>query len=187
MNSLLDPVGVYAAQLHVGGARAYKQDKGLSAFLIALLWLLFPFGLQTLLHPGDMIRLQFKLLGQHAPLHATGQQMGIAVVETIVALALLILIQFVCTTLFYRRAQMNGAAVATPALWPLALVFIGVVGNAAWFVGTGALDFNGCVIGLGSAAVTIIAEMVVNGLGRDFVLGSRASNQHPQMRQQSSW
>ncbi len=177
----LDQLGIYAAQLHVGYARAFRKDKGLTSFMIVFGWLMFPFGLQTLLHPSDMIQLQCRLLGQHVPRFVTVQQMSVAFVETLAALVMLVVLQMVATVLFYRRAQLNGATVATPALWPLAALFIALC-NAAWCLGTGAFDPSGCVIGFCSTALTIGAEILVEGLGRDFVLGSAASNLHPQFR-----
>jgi hypothetical protein len=174
----LDQLGIYAAQLHVGYARAFQKDKGLTAIMVALGWLAFPFGLQSLLHPGDVIRLQCRLLGQRMPHVVTAQQMSVAFVETFVALAMLIVLQMVATVLFYRRAQLNGATAASPQLWPLAALFITLC-NAAWFFGTAVFDPSGCVIGFCSVALTIGAEILVEGLGRDFILGSAASNLHP--------
>ena len=185
MNNLLDPVGAYAADLHTGYARNYSHDKGLIAAGVAFGWLLFPFGLQTLLHPSDMIRLQCRLQGLKLPHFVTPQQWYFAIAMAAFLLVVLVVFQMVGTVLFYRRAQMTNAPVATPALWPLAALVPGLFGNLAWLAATGAFDPVGWVIGITSAGLTIIAEMVVEGLGRDFVLGSAASNLHPQMRNQS--
>ena len=77
----------------------------------------------------------------------------------------------VCTVLFYRRAQMEGKSIATPALWPVAALLAGVLGNAAWWFGTGAFDPSGCIVGLSSAALTVGGEVLCNRLGREFVFG----------------
>jgi hypothetical protein len=183
--NFLDPLARYAAQVHAGFDMNYRHDKGLTAALVALGWFLLPFLLQTLLHPTDMIWMQCKLQGLRVPQFYTMQQWYFAVAVTAFLLVVLVVFQMVGMVLFYRRAQMVNAPVATPALWPLAALFAGVFGNAAWIVATGSFDPSGCVIGLVSAAITIFGEMVTEGLGRDFVLGSAASNLHPQMRNQS--
>jgi hypothetical protein len=51
-----------------------------------------------------------------------------------------------------------GAAVATPALWPLAAFGSGILGNAAWLVATGHFDLGGCLIGFGSLVLTVFCE-----------------------------
>jgi hypothetical protein len=185
LNNFLDPLARYAAQVHAGYDMNYRHDKGLTAALVALGWLVLPFLLQTLLHPTDMIWLQYKLQGLRVPLTYNNQQWYFAIAVTAFLLVVLVVFQMVGMVLFYRRAQMVNAPVATPALWPLAALLAGVFGNAAWLVATGSFDPSGCVIGLVSAAITIFGEMIVEGLGRDFVLGSAASNLHPQMRQVS--
>jgi hypothetical protein len=130
---------------------------------------------------------QYKWHGHHVPHFLTAQQLSAGFVTALVALALLVAFQLVCTVLFFRRAQLGGAKLAAPALWPLAAVLAGVLGNAAWFVGTGAFDVGGCVVGLSSAALTVGIEMVVENLGRDFVLGFSATNEHPPQPQFQTW
>jgi len=180
MNSFRDRAGAYAADVQVAYVRA-----GVTGWLVALGWIAFPFALQTLLHPGDAIGAQYALQGLTPPQLLTAQQIAVGFVETVFALGVLMLFQLVNTVLFYRRAQLSGAAVATPTLWPLAAVLPGVIGNAAWFVGTGSFDLTGCLIGLSPIALTVAAEMVCNQLGRDFVLGLAVAGQHPSQSQ--SW
>jgi hypothetical protein len=158
--------GAYMADVHVASSRA-----SLFAFAVAAGWIAFPFALQTVMHPQDAIRLQLKLQGLRVPDVYTAQQIGVGAVEAIFALCVLVLVQMVCTVLFYRKAQMDGASITTPPLWPLAAFFAGVLGNAAWFFGTGAFDPGGCVIGLSSAALTVGGELLCNKLGREFVFG----------------
>ena len=182
-NSFRDWLGFYAADVHV----AYARDKGLTGGLVAAGWCAFPFALQALLHPGDVIRWLYKLHGHHALHVLTAQLLGVGVTYALIALALLAAFQLVCTVLFYRRAQMNGETLATPPLWPLAAVLPGVLGNVAWFLGTGVFDVGGCVVGLSAAALTVGIEMVVANLSRDFVLGFSATNEHPPQPEFSSW
>jgi hypothetical protein len=184
MNNLFDPLGAYAADVHTGYARNYRHDKGLTASAVALGWALFPFGLNTLLHPSHMIRLQCRLQGLKVPQFVTAQQWYFAIAVTLFLLVVLTVFEMIGTVLFYRRAMMVNAPVATPALWPLALI-VGLFGNAVWLVATGVFDPVGCVIGIASVAMTILGELLVDNLRRDFVLGSAASNLHPQMRNQS--
>ena len=67
----------------------------------------------------------------------TAQQAASGLVEAVFALVVLVLLQMVCTVLFYRRAKMEGSSVATPALWPLAALATGVIGNGVWWYVTG--------------------------------------------------
>ena len=186
-NNGLNSLAVYAAQLQVAFVRAFKRDKGLTAFLLSLCWLLLPFLFQTLLHPGDMIVAEYSLQGLRVPQLVTPHQWYFAITVTLFLLAVLALCQFCCTTLFYRHALLTAPRAATPQLWPLAALLTGVAGNAAWFVGLGVIDPSGIVIGFISTGLAIVAEIIVDALGHDFVLGSRASNIHPQMRNQTSW
>jgi hypothetical protein len=178
-NQFLEHAGVYAAEVQVAYVRA-----GFVGVLVALGWLLFPFAVQTVLHPGDAIRLQYVLQGQHVPHALTAQQTSVGLVEALFALGVLVMFQLVGTVLFYRRARLTGAQhVAAPALWILAALSAGVLGNAAWFVGTGYFDPAGFVVGFTSAALTVGGEMLCEQLGRDFVFGP-ASGQHPEHPQQ---
>jgi hypothetical protein len=174
MNNFREAAGVYGGQLHTAAARVRL------GWLVVLGWIAFPFVLRTLLRPGDAIRLQYVLQGQPVPHFLTAQQLGVGLVETFAALAVLIVFQLVCTVLFYRAAQAAqfGQPVATPALWPLAALLPGLIGNAAWFVGTGYFDLTGCVIGFAAIPFTVAAEIVVNNLGRDFVFGPRVAGLH---------
>jgi hypothetical protein len=167
-------LGAYISDLHTAAVRARL------GWLVALGWIAFPFVLATLLHPGDAIRLQYFLQGQHAPRDLTAQQVGVGLVETVAALGVLLLLQMVFTVLFYRRVRLAlpDDAIATPMLWPLAALLPGVIGNAAWFVGTGYFDMTGCLIGLLPVALTCAAEIVVNNLGRDFVFGPQVAGMH---------
>jgi hypothetical protein len=160
-------LGAYAADVHVASARA-----GRYAVAVALGWVAFPFVVQTVLHPTDAVWAQMRLQGLTVPQTFTAQQAASGLVEAVFALAVLILLQMVCTVLFYRRAQIEGSSVATPMLWPLAALSIGVIGNGIWWYATGVFDPNGGLVGWSSAALTIGGELLCNKLGRDFVLGT---------------
>jgi len=130
-------------------------------------------------HPSNAIKLQLKLQGLPPPHVFTSQQLTVGCIEAVVALAVLGLCQMVFTVLFYRWAKMAGKPLTTPALWPLAALGVGVFGNAAWFYGTGVFDWIGCMIGFSSAVLTVIAQIVVNTLGREFVMGPNPQPQGP--------
>jgi hypothetical protein len=166
-------LGAYASEVQVAAVRA----RGV-AWMVATGWLAFPFGLASLLHPGDVINLHYFVQGEAKHKFLTVQQMGVGFVEALFALAVLLLLQIVGTVLFYRRAQVFGARVATPALWPCAALLPGVIGNALFFVCLGYVDVIGLVIGLVPTAITFAAERLVEQLGRDFVFGPRVAGLH---------
>jgi hypothetical protein len=157
---------VYAGEVHVASARA-----GFVGWVVAINWLLFPLALQTVMHPIDALRAQYRLQGQDLPHFFTTQQIVMGCIEAMIALGVIVLLTLVCTVLFYRRAKIEGAYIATPALWPLAAFTAGILGNGAWWYGTGAFDLGGALVGMASAALTVGGELMCNKLGREFVFG----------------
>src|ERR1700722_12886789 len=113
-------MGAYSSELQVAAVRA-----GWLVWLVAAGWIVFPFSLATLLHPGDVINLHYVLQGEATHKILTAQQMVVGFVEAVFALGILLLLQLVGIVLFYRRAQVYGARVATPALWPVAAILPG--------------------------------------------------------------
>jgi hypothetical protein len=104
--------------------------------------------------------------------------MVVGFVEALITLGVLLLLQLVGIVLFYRHEQVQGARIATPAIWPLAVLLPGVIGNALWFVFTRQFDASGFVIGLAPMAITFFAERLCEQLGRDFVYGPRLAGLH---------
>jgi hypothetical protein len=160
---------------------AYVSDIGVASMraplytaAIAAGWIAFPFALQTVLHPADAIKLQFKLQGVPLPHVLTAQQLGFGEFEAVASILVLVLVQMVCTVLYYRKAQMHGASAATPALWPVSALLAGIFGNLAWCVALGTVDFTGCLIGFSWMALTVGGEILTNKLGKKFVLGPAA-------------
>jgi hypothetical protein len=162
---------VYAGQLHVAAARA-----GLPGSVVAISWLALPFAIQTILHPVDALRAQYRLQGQPLPEFLTAQQITAGCIEAVIALAVICLVSLVCTVLFYRKAKITGARIACPALWPLAAL-VGLLGNGGWFYWTGAFDTAGCVVGMSATALTVAGELLCNKLGREFVFGPKSALQ----------
>ncbi len=157
----------YAADVKVAYGRA-----GVTGWLVAGMWCLCPFVVQSIRHPEDIIRLQYIVQGQPAPPAFTAQQLAVGVVETALILGVLILCQLVCTILFYRRSKLQGAKKpATPMLWPLAVIVPGLIGNGIWYFALGYWDQTGFLIGLVPMVLTFGAELICNRLGRNFVYG----------------
>jgi hypothetical protein len=178
MNSTRFDPHMYAAQVQVAVARAWRTPW---PYIVAFGWVLLPFVMATCLHSSDMIRLQAKLQGLPKPHLFTSQQLASGEVQTLFVLGVLVLMQIVATTLFYRQVKMSHVGpVAVPTLWVLAAL-IGIIGDAAW-VAAGQHDLPGMLIGLSSVPLTVLSEWVVNGLGRDFVFGT-ATGAHPPISQ----
>jgi hypothetical protein len=68
--------GAYVADVHVASARA-----GRYAMAVALGWIVFPFVVQTVMHPTDAIRLQLTMQGYRVPEIFTAQQAASGLVE----------------------------------------------------------------------------------------------------------
>jgi hypothetical protein len=74
MNSFSDRIGGYFAELHVAVSRA-----GWVAVLLLIPgWFVFPFTVQSLLHPLDIVKLDHILHGLSMPHTATARQLTVA-------------------------------------------------------------------------------------------------------------
>jgi hypothetical protein len=166
-------MGGYVSEMQVGVVRA-----GWITALVAFGWLAFPCALSNLLHPSDVINWHYILQGEHPQKILSTQQMVAGFIEAVFELGILLLVQLVGIVLFYRKAQIFGSRIATPALWPCAALLPGVIGNALFFVFTREFDVTGLVIGLAPMAVTFGAERLCEQLGRDFVFGPRVAGLH---------
>lgn len=166
-------MGAYASELQVAATRA-----GWISGLVAFGWVIFPFGLANLLHPSDVVNWHYVLQGEHPHKILTTQQMAAGFIEAVFELAILLLLQIVGVVLFYRHAQIYSGRIASPALWPVAAVLPGLIGNALWFLCTQRLDVTGLVIGLSSMGITFCAEQLCEKLGDDFVFGRRVAGLH---------
>ena len=79
-------LGGYASEFQVAAARSRWV-----IWLVAVGWIAFPFGLASLLHPGDVINLHYVLQGEPKHKFLTTQQMGVGFVEMLVFLGILML------------------------------------------------------------------------------------------------
>src|ERR1700735_3009503 len=116
-------MGAYASEMQVAAVRA-RWVTG----LVAAGWVAFPFALANLLHPGDVINWHYILQGEHPQKILSTQQMVAGFIEAVFELGILLLLQLVGIVLFYRRAQVYGARIATPSIWPCAALLPGVIG-----------------------------------------------------------
>ena len=173
-SKLGEDAGRYGSYLREGYPRS-----GIVGWLVPVGWFTFPVALQTVLHPTDALGLEHYLQGEAVPRAFTAQAVTAGEGYALVALAVLLLLQLVGTVLFYRRVRLTevieGERITVPALWPLACLFAGVVGNGLWWFGTGHFDPTGAVFGVASTSLTIGCEIACEKLGRDFVFGSEAA------------
>ena len=98
-NNYQAQASIYAAEAKEAAIRAGPVLVG----LVAAGWIAFPFAVQTVLHPGDAILLQYEIQGLWVPRVFTAQQQTVGFIEAVLALAALVMFQLVGTTLFYRR------------------------------------------------------------------------------------
>ena len=160
--------GHYAAELQVAYARA-----GIIGWLLPVAWFFFPLALQTVLHPTDAVGFLHVLHGEPVPRQFTARMWIVGELYAAITIAVVILVQLVGTVLFYRRVhlELKSGAVAGPALWPIAGILVGIIGNALWWIGTRYFDFTGCLVGMTALALTVGCEVVCEMLGRSFVFG----------------
>lgn len=153
-------LGTYEYQLLVG----FKHSKFLSAVILAG-WVLYPFTLQSIIHPFGALDLAAYLTGQPIPHTATLRALRGGIVMATMELGVLTLIELVAMTLFYRRAQF------ALTFWPIPIVLIGIFSNAAWWIYKGAFSLEGSLVGLTPFVVMVICESIIEKLGKDFVFG----------------
>jgi hypothetical protein len=160
MRGMFDSAGSYAAEVQV----AVVRSRGI-VYFVALGWLVMPWIFQSLVFPGDAIRVQAYLMGLPKPEHLTAQQLIAGLIDTLFVLAAVVAFQYIGTLHFYRRAQISGNTAARPALWPIAAISTGLIGNAIWFVVLGGIDLEGALMGFMPALFTITVEMFLEKAG----------------------
>jgi hypothetical protein len=144
---------------------AARVAKAMAAVTVAV-WFLVPFAVRMVLHPSDVIRLQYWLQGQPVPGVFSQQMLTAGVITALVGLVVLaVLLQF-ALLLLYRSTQF------AVALWPVAGLLVGVIGNGWWWHRVGFFDSPGALAGLASLALTVIAHAVFEKWGEDFVFGA---------------
>ena len=117
------------------------------------------------MHPQDAAGFWYWLNSQHPPSFYTSHEVVRGEFAAILALGFVMFVYLVAITLFFRRTQYF------VALWPLAGLLVGVVGNAGFWIGTGYWDTTGALAGWIPAVMAGIGSAVCEGLGANFVFG----------------
>ena len=119
---------------------------GILKWLIIVCWFLVPVLGQTIMHPTDAAGFWYWLNSQHPPRFYSSQEVVRGEFTAVLALGAVIFVYLVAITLFYRRAQYF------LALWPIAALLVGVIGNAGWW-------FDTSDIGPEETAERLVAEV----------------------------
>jgi hypothetical protein len=142
------------------------RQAGILKFLIVAGWFAVPALAQMIEHPTHAAGFFFYWLQSlPVPHYFTTAEVTRAELTAVVALTGVIFAHFVTTTLLYRRVK------AFLPLWPLAFLFVGVVGNLGWWFGKGVWDNAGALAGIFPAVLAGIVSMMCEKWGADFVFG----------------
>jgi hypothetical protein len=155
-----DALGRYSGDLEIACKRA-----GGVASVIAAVWFVIPFAVQTVLHPSDGAGLVYWLQGYGVPHSFSFATLIKSEIATLAALAVLSAVLFVALAMLYERAKFF------VTLSPVAGISLGVVGNLVWWIETGHFDVAGALTGLAPLALTVIGEAVAEQLAADAVFG----------------
>ena len=145
-------------------AEATQLERGMAAS-IAAVWFVLPWTVQMALHPGDVIRLQHWLEGEPIPNSFGAQQLFAGELAACLTLATLVLLLLGLLTVFYHRLQF------AVTLWPIAGLFLGVIGNLWWAHTYHYYDLQGIAAGLVPAVLSAIWQRMAEGWAQDFVFG----------------
>ena len=140
-------------------------DAGILAVLLVIIWLAYPFALQTVFHPSDAIGFQQWMQGLPISEYITQQARMWGLASALMALAFLCLLHFLVLLLIYRRTQY------AVSLWLVAVLLIGGIANGIWYLETGHFDLQGALAGLSPVVFIIACEMVFEYLGHNFMFG----------------
>lgn len=133
--------------------------------LLVLTWLIFPFGISSLLFPSDVIGFQDWMQGQPVRQFFTPQSLQAGFLTALLLLGLMCLIQLNLTTLIYRKVN------SFATFWPFAILLIGGLANGIWWLRTGYFDVTGALVGCTPFVTSVAWQMVCEKLGGRFVFG----------------
>jgi hypothetical protein len=134
--------------------------------VILACWFLLPSLAVTIMHPSDAAGLWYWLGGQRVPEYFSSAELMRGEIATVAALIGVVIVYIISMALFYRRA---GGFVA---LWPLAALLVGGVGNLVWLIGTGAWDNAGFLAGLMPCVLAGVAAAAGERWCADLVFGT---------------
>jgi hypothetical protein len=141
------------------------RDAGFLGLILACLWLMYPFAMQTVIHPSDAVGFQAYIQGLPISQYVTQRALLGGLALAVIALGCISLMHFVVLLLIYRRVQYAFSC------WFVALVLIGGVANGLWYLRTGYFDLLGALAGLTPLVLMVGLEGVFERLGQDFVFG----------------
>ena len=160
----MESMGAWFGRHFVAPFAMFRDAGGLGLILI-FLWLMYPFAIQTVLHPSDAVGFQAYIQGLPIARYISNRAMLSGLALAVIALGCLSLVHFVVLLLIYRRVQYAFSC------WFVALILIGVVANGLWFLQTGYFDLLGALAGLTPLCLMVALEGVFERLGQDFVFG----------------
>jgi hypothetical protein len=149
----------------IGSVIETARETPALALGIFLVWFLLPFLAQMVVHPDDVIRLQHVLQGIGLPTQFVSQQLMFGTVSAIVTFVAIGLLLLGLLTVLYHRL---GFAMA---LWPVAAISFGLIGNLVWGYKFGFIDGQGIAAGFVPAVLTVIWQRAAEGWAQDFVFG----------------
>jgi hypothetical protein len=144
------------------------QKGGVLSLVLVTIWVLYPFVLQTLIHPTDAVGFQAWVQGLPISRYVSRQAIFAGEITTLIVLVALGLLQLGVVVLLYRRLGYRFS------VWPLALVLIGGVANGIWWWRTGYLDLRGASAGLSPLVLAAVCQGACEKLGQEFVFGKNA-------------
>lgn len=150
---------------HFGAPFVMLREGGVLAWVLVAIWVLYPFAVQTVIHPSDAVGFQAWVQGLPIAQYISQRAMIAGEIIALLALAMLSLLQLGVLVLIYRRVQFSFS------VWLLALLLIGGLANGIWWWRTGYFDLMGALAGLTPLALVVACEMVCERLGQDFVFG----------------
>jgi hypothetical protein len=159
-----DELGRFIGQ-HFGAPFAALARAGVLGWILIAIWLMYPFAVQTVIHPGDTVGFQQWIQGFEVSRYLTSQALVAGEVTALIVLGALSLLQLGVVVLIYRRVQFAFSS------WLVALLLIGVVANAIWWMRTGYFDLAGALAGLTPLVLVVGCEAACEKLGMDFVFG----------------
>jgi hypothetical protein len=150
---------------HFGAPFAMLARAGVLGWMLVAIWVLYPFAVQTVIHPADAVGFQAWVQGLPVARYLSNQALVAGEITALLVLAALSLLQLGVLVLIYRRVQFSFS------VWLLALLLIGGIANGIWWLRTGYFDLQGALAGLTPLVLVVACEMVCERLGQDFVFG----------------
>jgi hypothetical protein len=156
-------IGKYYGNLRA--ALGEVSAKAAAALLVAT-WVTFPVAVQSLLHPMDVAGFGYYLQGGAAavPRYYTSEQVSTGEIKAFVALVVIGVIAYLGARLFYASAKFS------VALWPVAGLLTGVVGNIAWWFHS-APSPSGSLSGLSTVALMVLCQGIIEYFAQDATFG----------------